>query len=98
VIHTVGPIKGRWGERDGEMLASCYRNSLALAIVHEVKRIAFPSISTGAYSYPREEAARVSSTAIRSFLLEDMTLAEVRLVFFSPSDARVFVRHQKFTP
>src|SRR5881396_1957475 len=68
VIHTVGPIKGRWGDRDAEMLANCYTNSLALAVQHNLRSIAFPSISTGAFGYPREEAAAVSSQAIAEFL------------------------------
>src|SRR5262249_16226094 len=97
VIHTVGPIKGRWGERDAEMLAACYRNSLALAVEHGLKKIAFPSISTGAYGYPLEEAAMVSSEAIKNFLLENNSLEEVRLVFFSASDAKLFLRKQRFT-
>ena len=96
VIHTVGPIKGRWGERDAELLAACYRNSLALAIEHGLGTIAFPSISTGAYGYPREEAAIVSSEAIQSFLSNEHSLKEVRLVFFMQRDAKVFLRNQRF--
>ena len=96
VIHTVGPIKGRWGERDGELLAACYRNSLALAVEHSLGTIAFPSISTGAYGYPREEAATVSSEAIQGFLNNDNSLKEVRLVFFMQRDAKAFLRNQRF--
>src|SRR5256885_2723845 len=51
VIHTVGPIYGRLGGREAEMLANCYRNSLKIADAREFKSIAFPSISTGAYGY-----------------------------------------------
>jgi O-acetyl-ADP-ribose deacetylase len=97
IIHTVGPIKGIEGARDPELLASCYKNSLALAVAHNARTIAFPSISTGAYGYPREEAAVVVSEAITEFLQGDDSLEEVRLVFFLPRDARVFINNQRFT-
>jgi len=97
VIHTVGPIKGRCGGRDEELLASSYRNSLAPAVEHGLRSIAFPAISTGAYRYPMEEAAAVSSRAIESFLAGDPSLEEVRLVFYSASDARVFLAHHEFS-
>jgi O-acetyl-ADP-ribose deacetylase len=96
VIHTVGPIKGRSGGRDAELLAACYRNSLALAVEHSIKTIAIPSISTGAYGYPREEAAIASSEAVMNFLADDRLLEEVRLVFYAPGDANVFLRNHRF--
>ena len=96
VIHTVGPVWGREGGREAELLASCYRNSLSLAAAHGLKTLAFPSISTGAFSYPREEAAAVSSEAVAEFLANDDSVREVRLVFFSPGDMEVFLRHHKF--
>jgi O-acetyl-ADP-ribose deacetylase (regulator of RNase III) len=96
VIHTVGPIKGRSGGRDAELLAACYRNSLALAVEHSAQTIAIPSISTGAYGYPREEAASVASEAIMSFLAGDRSLEEVRLVFYAPGDANLFLSNHRF--
>jgi O-acetyl-ADP-ribose deacetylase (regulator of RNase III) len=96
VIHTVGPIYGRHGGREGELLAACYRNSLALAKAHSLTSIAFPAISTGAFGYPPSEAAAVSSQAITEFLDRDETLAEVRLVFFLPRDLKSFLKHHKF--
>jgi O-acetyl-ADP-ribose deacetylase len=96
VIHTVGPIKGQAGHGDAELLAACYRNSLKLAVEHNLRTIAFPSISTGAFGYPREEAALVSSKAITAFLSQDAVLEEVRLVFFSRDDANVFVKNHGF--
>lgn len=96
VIHTVGPVYGR-GEKDkAELLAACYRNSLALAAKKGLKTIAFPAISTGVYGYPLEEAGRVSSQAIAKFLDSDSSIEEVRLVFFSRSDAEVFLKNQAF--
>jgi O-acetyl-ADP-ribose deacetylase (regulator of RNase III) len=69
VIHTVGPIYrgGKHGEAD--LLASCYRNSLRLAVEKGVRSIAFPNISTGIYGYPKEEAARIAIRTVKDFLL-----------------------------
>jgi O-acetyl-ADP-ribose deacetylase (regulator of RNase III) len=106
VIHTVGPIYGQHDGRDAELLAACYVNSLRRAAERALQSVAFPSISTGAYGYPREEAARVVSEAIKNFLPGAPTdseraapsneLREIRLVFFSESDARVFLQNQQF--
>jgi O-acetyl-ADP-ribose deacetylase (regulator of RNase III) len=96
VIHTVGPVWGREGGREAELLAGCYRNSLALAAAHALETVAFPSISTGAFGYPREQAAAVASRAVAEFLGGDAVLKEVRLVFFSRGDAEVFLRHHGF--
>jgi len=96
VIHTVGPVYGREGGREAELLAAAYRNSLALAAAHALASVAFPSISTGAYGYPREEAAAVASRSIAQFLGEDETIKEVRLVFFSRGDMDVFLRSHQF--
>lgn len=96
VIHTVGPIYGRQPERESELLAACYQNSLLMAKDHQVSSIAFPSISTGAYGYPKPEAARVASGTIKQFLTADKQVAQVRLVFFQEREARVFLDHQEF--
>ena len=96
VIHTVGPIYGREPERESELLAACYRNSLLLARQHQVSSIAFPSISTGAFGYPKPDAAKISSAAIKEFLSTDQQIEEVRLVFFLQRDARVFLQYQNF--
>lgn len=96
VIHTVGPIHGTHRGRESELLAACYRNSLLLAAEHALKSIAFPAISTGVYAYPRDEAAAVASQAVQEFLAADDLLKEIRMVFFQPVDAEVFVQNQKF--
>ena len=96
VIHTVGPIFGQQPAREAELLAACYENSLLLAFQHQLASIAFPSISTGAFGYPKPGAAQVASVAIKEFLASDQQIKEVRLVFFHPEDARVFLRHQEF--
>jgi O-acetyl-ADP-ribose deacetylase (regulator of RNase III) len=96
VIHTVGPVWGREGGREDELLAACYGNSLRLAAARGLRSVAFPSISTGAFGYPRERAAAVASRAVAQFFEESDTVAEVRLVFFSQGDAEVFLRHHAF--
>ena len=96
VIHTVGPVYGRHGADEASLLAACYTNSLQLAINHTLSTIAFPAISTGVYGYPLDEAAAVSSEAIKLFLSTERAIEEVRLVFFRDTDAEVFSRHQLF--
>lgn len=96
VIHTVGPIFGMNERKDDELLADCYLNSLNLAVENNLKTIAFPSISTGAFYYPKHEAARVSSLAIKEFLEKDESLEQIRLIFFSAADADKFLKHQEF--
>lgn len=96
VIHTVGPVWGRHQGRESELLAACYRNSMALAVEHSLRSVAFPAISTGAYGYPLTEAARISSRAISEFLAADDSLNEVRLVYFDRDDAEVFLNNHEF--
>jgi len=96
VIHTVGPIYGREHKREAELLAACYQNSLLLARQHGASSIAFPSISTGAFGYPKPEAAKISSATIKAFLTADEEIQQVRLVFFQPGDARVFREYHEF--
>lgn len=96
VIHTVGPIYGRDAQRESELLAACYKNSLLLAHQHHISSIAFPSISTGAYGYPKPEAAKIASTAIKEYLAADSEFEQVRLVFFQQKDASVFLDYQEF--
>ena len=96
VIHTVGPIYGRDPEREAELLAACYQNSLLLARQHDVSSIAFPSISTGAYGYPKPEATKIASATIKHFLSADQQIEQVRLVFFQERDARAFREYHEF--
>ena len=97
VIHTVGPIYREHNGREAELLANCYYNSLALAVEKNVTSVALPSIATGVYGYPREEAARVASRTIEKFLANDLQLKEARLVFFQAQDAEIFLTNQKFS-
>jgi O-acetyl-ADP-ribose deacetylase (regulator of RNase III) len=92
VIHTVGPVwhGGRQGE--AELLASCYRRSLALAEEQRIATMAFPSISTGIYRYPIDEAARIAVTATRAFLREPTGIREVMFCCFTEDDLIVYGR------
>ncbi len=85
VIHTVGPVwfGGRRGEDD--LLAACYRNALALAVRHDVRTIAFPAISTGAYGFPPDRAAAIAVREVRAFLAAAQSVEQVTCVCF---DAR----------
>jgi O-acetyl-ADP-ribose deacetylase (regulator of RNase III) len=96
VIHTVGPIYGRHNGNEAQLLSACYQNSLALASKHGLSSIAFPAISTGVFGYPQPEAAQVASETIKSYVLTDDQIREVRLVFFQRSSAEIFLEYQKF--
>jgi O-acetyl-ADP-ribose deacetylase len=65
VIHTVGPVWNGGGHGEAGLLASCYRNALALAEKHGLRSIAFPAISTGIYRYPADEATRIAMEGVR---------------------------------
>ncbi len=83
VIHTVGPIYSG-APKDPYILADCYKNSLALAEKQSLQSVAFPSISTGAYRYPLNEAAPVALSAVADFLRQNATtLRLVRFVLYS---------------
>jgi len=91
VIHTVGPV-WRGGDRgEPEILASCYRISLRLAVENGVRSIAFPSISTGAYGYPVEKAAPVALSTVAAFLrMEKLAPGLVRFVLFDAETLRTY--------
>ena len=89
VIHTVGPVWHGGNDSEPELLASCYRNSLILAIQHQVWSIGFPSISTGVYRYPKHEAARIVVGEVRHFLENDSELETVQFVCFSKTDREI---------
>ncbi len=91
VIHAVGPV---WsGGRRGEeaLLAGAYRASLTLAAEHDLRSVAFPSISTGAYRFPIERAAPIALTTVRDFLRAGARrIEEVRFVLFTPGDLAAY--------
>ena len=82
VIHCVGPIYDREGDRAAALLASCYREAIAICRDRSISTIAFPSISTGVYGYPLSEAAPVALAAVRGALDAPGGPALVRFVLF----------------
>ena len=92
VIHAVGPVwrGGQHGEAD--LLASCYRRALELSAGKELKSIAFPSISTGVYGYPIEQAAAIAVSTVRECTSRPTSIDEVIFCCFSPADLSVCER------
>jgi O-acetyl-ADP-ribose deacetylase (regulator of RNase III) len=90
IIHTVGPVWRGGNEGESELLASCYRRSLDVAVGKGVRTIAFPSISTGIYGYPVELGAKVAVEAARDRLLEVTTIEEIIFCCFSDRDLNVY--------
>jgi O-acetyl-ADP-ribose deacetylase (regulator of RNase III) len=79
VIHTVGPVWNGGSSGESAKLASCYKNSLCLAVENGCESIAFPNISTGVYRFPKREAAHIAVSAVREYLAENST--EIKVVF-----------------
>lgn len=92
VIHTVGPIYQDGGHREPELLASCYRESLKLASAQGIKSLAFPSISTGVYGYPIEDAARIALKTVTGYLAHHPEIERVRLVLFGRAAYEVYAQ------
>jgi O-acetyl-ADP-ribose deacetylase (regulator of RNase III) len=90
IIHTVGPVWNGGTGKQPELLASCYRRSMELAVAKGVRSIAFPSISTGIYGYPIEAAAKVAVATVRDFLAQLGEGPEVIFCCFSANDLAVF--------
>jgi O-acetyl-ADP-ribose deacetylase (regulator of RNase III) len=88
VIHTVGPVWHGGNQRESELLASAYRESLKLAAKNNLSSISFPSISTGAYGYPITEAAKIAINTVASFLKENVT--SIKEVIFVLFDSKTF--------
>ena len=91
VIHTVGPIWHGGNAGESDLLADAYRNSLELAVQNRLRRVSFPSISTGVYGYPIEKAAIVALKAVKEFLEKKAgMMKEVNFVLFTESDLRIY--------
>jgi len=90
VIHTVGPVWHGGKKGEPELLASCYRKSLTLAAEKGIRAIAFPSISTGVYGYPFEQAAQLAVLTVRDTVQKSSTLEEVIFCCFSKDDLTVY--------
>jgi O-acetyl-ADP-ribose deacetylase (regulator of RNase III) len=90
VIHTVGPVWSGGDRGEAELLASCYRRSLEVAVGHSLESIAFPSISTGAYGFPIERAAPIAVSTVREFLARDATIRQVVFCCYSDRDVAFY--------
>ncbi|WP_457420705.1 O-acetyl-ADP-ribose deacetylase [Roseateles sp. P5_E7] len=92
IVHTVGPVWRGGGHGEAEALTSCYRRSLKLAAAQGAATVAFPSISTGIFGYPIEQAARVAIEAVRMEAASHGSLREVIFCCFSAEDLQVYER------
>ena len=90
VIHTVGPVWRDGTNGEPQLLASCYRNCLQLAIENQIQTIAFPSISTGVYGYPIMQASQIAVREVRNFLVNNTLIKQVSFVCFSSEDLYVY--------
>jgi O-acetyl-ADP-ribose deacetylase (regulator of RNase III) len=92
VIHTVGPIWRGGFYDEAKLLRQAYRNSLKLALASGLKTVAFPSISTGAYGFPVQEASVVALSVVKDFLEQEDRLERVTFVLFSDRDLQVYLK------
>lgn len=92
IIHTVGPVWRGGTSGEDQALASCYRQSLELASAQRLSVVAFPSISTGIYGYPIEQAAAVAVCSVKSALINFPVIQEVQFCCFSQADLLVYQR------
>ena len=90
VIHTVGPVYGVDRENAPRLLAACYENCLKLAVRHEIRTLAFPAISCGAYGYPPAEACKIALDTTRTFLARNVLPEKVIFVLYSCRDYDVY--------
>lgn len=97
VIHTVGPVWLGGFHIEAELLKQAYKNSLKLAVAKSFKTIAFPSISTGAYGYPTEDASRIALITVKDFLEKDHRLEKVVFILFCSSDFEIYLKTAKST-
>lgn len=92
VIHTVGPVWRGGGAKEAELLASCYRNALELALAHAARSIAFPAISTGVYGYPREAAAEIAVATVGDSVAGEAGGIDVLFCCFDAATLAVYRR------
>ncbi|MBS2098608.1 O-acetyl-ADP-ribose deacetylase [Carboxylicivirga linearis] len=88
VIHTVGPVWQGGNNNEAELLANCYLNSLRLALKHNIRSIAFPNISTGAYGYPKDQAAEIAIRSVQNFISQNKL--EIIFVIFDSENFHLY--------
>lgn len=91
VIHTVGPIWRSGNNSEPELLANCYKNSLKLAHKNNINSIAFSSISTGVYGYPKEKASIIALSTVKN-VLDKISFKEIRFILFSKNDFDIYMK------
>jgi O-acetyl-ADP-ribose deacetylase (regulator of RNase III) len=90
VIHTVGPVWAGGKKDEEQLLSNAYRNSLALAVKHEITSIAFPNISTGVYGFPKKRAARIATETVCEFLNTENSLERVIFCCFDQENFKIY--------
>jgi len=90
VIQTVGPVWRDGTNGEPQLLASCYRKCLQLAVDNQIQTLAFPSISTGVYGYPIMQASQIAVREVRNFLVNNTLIKQVSFVCFSSEDLYVY--------
>lgn len=95
VIHTVGPVWQSGLKGEDQLLASCYINSLHIAIEKQLRSLAFPNISTGVYGYPKDEAAEVAIATVQNFLSSYEIAPEVSFVCYDEENYNLYRRFLK---
>ena len=93
IIHAVGPVWNNGTENEESLLAGCYKSSLQLAVENNIKTIAFPCISTGAYRFPYDKACTIALKTIDIFLEKNESIEKVYLVVFGEKDLRNYERN-----
>ena len=92
IIHTVGPVWNGGKNNEDKLLASCYKNSLKLAVENKIKTIAFPAISTGVYRFTIERATKIAVNEVKKFLEKNESIAKVIFVCFDEETYSVYQR------
>lgn len=95
IIHTVGPVWNGGRHNEEKLLASCYRNSLKLAVNNNIKTIAFPAISTGVYRFPLELATKIALTETKNFFKNNNNIEEVIFVCFDERTKEIYLNSIK---
>lgn len=90
VIHAVGPVWKDGNHKEDELLYNAYHNSLVLASANNLKSIAFPNISTGIYGFPKKRAAKNAIQAVKDYLSEDESIAEVKFICFDEENYNIY--------
>ena len=89
VIHTVGPVWRGGSHHEDELLARCYQSCFALVEAHNIRTVAFPSISTGAYGFPMTRAAKLAVAEVKDFLEQNSVVEQVNLVCFGAGACKI---------